>query len=87
MLTEAEIREKCNNIAASAYHGCGQSDVLFSNKLSDLVDDWLDTVRDDNERQNIIAIAERYGYTMAQYSDPDMCPHGFDYDCCPCGCG
>lgn len=87
MLSEAEIHEKCENIATEAYRGCGQSDILWANNVRTMIDGWLHSITDENERQLIITIAEQHGYSTDEYSDPDMCRHGLDYDCCPCGCG
>ena len=86
MLNEAEIHAKCESIATEAFRGCGQSDILWESNVRDMIDDWLDTVTDEDERQKILFIAEQHGYSTEEYSDPSLCPHGFNYDCCPCGC-
>lgn len=87
---DAERWERtCDQKAAAAYLGCGQSDVLWSRNLHAALKTRLDRIPVEHQAE-ALQIAEHAGYQSAaslQQSEDGSCAHGLDPDCCPMGCG
>ena len=83
-------------LAKQAHRGCGLSFELYSRRFQSSVNALLERLPDD-EKETVIALAERHGYerdqpNVVQSSTPDWdedtryCSHGIGIDCCPNGC-
>lgn len=88
--SKEEFTELCESLSNSAYQGCGQSDILFTRRFSKSIEQELNQIPEEHLEEALV-IAQQYGYMteeeMAIDEDDGFCSHGFDPDCCPCGCG
>lgn len=84
----------CAVASGEAAKGCGQSDVLWSQRATSLIDALLAQV-DDASMAQAKEIAKCQGWmddeeikSMNDMIDNDgCCAHGLDPNCCPVGCG
>lgn len=94
-LDENAWEELCANAGVSAARGCGQSDFLFRQNYSDLIEAGLQ-VLPAGLRTRAVDLAQQHGdyatrdelaAEQASQADEGLCSHGIDLNCCPAGCG
>lgn len=88
--SEEQFKEICDRISNSSYQGCGQSDILFTQRFSGGIQSHLNQLPQEHMEQ-ALEIARSHGYMteeeFAKEQDDASCAHGLDPYCCPCGCG
>ncbi|NVP01909.1 hypothetical protein HWA77_16970 [Photobacterium damselae subsp. damselae] len=77
-------------LAQDANKSCGLVYELFVERFTNSVDTFLSSLS-HNEKEQVLTIAQRYGYSACVDEDIDdndctVCCHGIDIDCCPAGC-
>ncbi len=87
------IYAQIDSFAGEASAACGASHDVYVQRLTSSVNDWLETLPEDQHAE-VIRIAKTFDYASAEELEQmraaqvanGECRHGLDADTCPAGC-
>lgn len=89
------FKNRCSKFFDEASRGCGGNFELFQETVTCMIQGLIDNIADERDKENAIRIARDFCYltpeelisTQKELEDMGLCPHYFEPDTCPLGCG
>lgn len=89
-----KFEKACVHASRAGAQGCGQSDEVWTRNVTRYINEMLHLVPPEHldvatkfAREVGWESAEERAAAQQELEDEGCCSHGFDPDCCPCGCG